>query len=360
MNVLLTGATGFLGSEIARRLVAAGHDVRVLVRKTSKLDGIAGLPIERAEGDILDRASVERALAGRDAVIHTAANVSFRPRDRESIYRANVEGTRTVLEAALAAKVKRAVYTSSIAAIGAVAEPRLLDESAPWDLDKTGSHYVISKRRAEEVALEIHRRGLPVVILNPGSILGPGDLQVGSTRLLIEMLRGRAPFFVAGGTSFCDVREVAAAHVRALEDGVPGERYILAGPNFTYAELFEIAARLAGARGPSRIPYALAWLVAAGSEALARVRPHGLEEMSLPLIRMARLYGYTDVRKAQKALGYIVRPVEETVRDTIADHARRGVLEPKTPELRALAEAAAPAPARAPEAAILAECASTT
>ena len=336
MKVLLTGATGFLGSEIARQLVAAGHDVRVTVRKTSKLDGLAGLAVEKVEADINDREAILRALDGCEAVIHTAANVSMRKRDTASIFKSNVEGAKTVLGAALEKGVKRAVYTSSIAAIGATAEPVLQDEGSPWDCGWTGQQYTIAKKRAEEAVEELARKGLPVVIVNPGTILGPGDVYQSSTRLLREFVSGRVKYVTSGGTSFCDVREVAAAHVAALTRGKVGERYILGGQNFSYLECFETTASLAGLEKPGRVPYPIAWLVGFVSEALSRVVEHSFEDANLAVIRFGTLYGYCDVRKAQKELGYTVRPFEETVRDTLIDHVRRGIVAASTPELVAL------------------------
>lgn len=348
MKVMLTGATGFLGSEIARQLVAAGHRLRVLVRKTSKLDGLRGLDIEKVEGDILDRDSVLGALDGCEAVIHTAAAVAFRRRDRETLYRSNVEGTKTVLGAALEKKVKRAVYTSSIAAVGATVEPRLLDETSTWDLEAYELHYVTAKKRAEEEALELARKGLPLVVLNPGSILGPGDLYLSSTKLIHEWAKGRMRVHTGGGASFCDVREVARAHVDALERGRVGERYILAGLNKSYGELYQLASRIAGLEATRRAPYAIAWVAARISELVARVRPHSFEELNVPIVRFGQLFSYMDASKARNELGYTVRPFEETLRDTIADHVRRGLYPASTPELRALEGAAAPAPAAAP------------
>lgn len=350
MNVLLTGATGFLGSEIARRLVAAGHNVRVLVRKTSRLDGLAGLPVEKAEGDILDKASILRALDGIDGVIHTAASVSFRRRDKDLVFRANVEGTRNVLGAALEKGVKRAVHTSSIAAVGTSDEPTLLDESSKWDIEWFESDYMTSKRQAEDVALGFAKQGLSVVVVNPGSILGPGDVYISSTKLVREFLEGRLPVYIQGGSSFCDVREVAKAHVAALERGRAGERYILAGQNFTYGEFYEIVSRQAGVRMPRRISKALAYTVAFLSEMAAKLFTHSLEEMNRPVVRVGTRFNYMDVRKAQKELGYVVPPIEETIRDTISDHLRRGLIAARTPELQKLKEAASvPVPVPEPE-----------
>jgi len=336
MKVLLTGATGFVGSEIARELVRQGHELRVLVRKTSKLDGLAGLSYERVEGDILDRASLDRALEGMDALIHTAANVSARLRDAALIDRVNVEGTRTVLDAAAARPGLRVVYTSSIAAVGATEAPKLQDESAPWR-SGDGYQYIDAKRRAEEFVLEHAKRGLDVVVLNPGFVLGPGDVYLGSTRLVLEFLKGRLGWITDGGISFCDVRDVAKAHVAALTRGERGERYIVASKNQTLHEALAIVGRLSGKRPARRAPYALVWLAALLSEAVALVKEHPFEEFNRPVVRYSRLYNWTDSSKAARELGYATRSLEESLRDTIRDFLARGLIAASTPELQALA-----------------------
>lgn len=348
MKVLLTGATGFVGSEIARELVRNGHEVRVLVRKTSKLDGLKGVPHERFEGDILDRASLDRALDGMEALIHTAANVSARRRDAALIDRVNVEGTRTVLDAAAAKPGLRVVYTSSIAAVGATEKPTLQNEESPWR-SGDGYQYIDAKRRAEEFVLEHAKRGMNVVILNPGMVLGPGDVYLGSTRLVLEYLKGRLGWITDGGISFCDVRDVAKAHVAALTKGRAGERYIVASMNHTLHEALATTARLTGKKPAKRAPFGLVWFVALLSEAFSLVREHPFEEFNRPVIRYSRLFNYVDSSKASRELGYAARSFEESVRDTVKDFLARGLIVADTPELQALAAepiAAEPAAAR--------------
>ncbi|MEZ0229118.1 MAG: NAD-dependent epimerase/dehydratase family protein [Planctomycetota bacterium] len=342
MKVLVTGATGFVGSEIARELVRQGHQVRVLVRKTSKLDGLKDVPHERVEGDILDRASLDRALEGMEALIHAAANVSARIRDAALIDRVNVEGTRTVLDAAAARPGLRVVYTSSVATIGATETPSLQTESSPWR-SGDGYQYIDAKRRAEEFVLQHAQRGLDVVILNPGMVLGPGDIYLGSTRVVLEFLKGRLGWITDGGISFCDVRDVAKAHVAALTKGKRGERYIVASMNQTLYDALATIARLSGKRPARRAPWALVWLAASFSELLSVFREHSLEELNRPVARYSRLFNWTDSAKASRELGYSIRPFEDSVRDTIQDFLARGLIEADTPELRALAERAAPA-----------------
>ena len=337
MKVLLTGATGFLGSEIARELVRQGHSLRVLARATSKLDGLTGVTHERLVGDLLDAPSVERALDGMEAVIHAAGSTSTRQRDRAMLTRVNVDGTRNLLEAAARRPGLRVVHTSTVGAVGAAARPVLLDERAGWNLGNLGYHYLDSKRQGEELALARAREGMNLVVLNPGMILGPGDVYLTSTRYVLEYLRGKNRFAVRGGLSFCDVRDVARAHVAALTQGRAGERYILAGQNLTHREALVALHRLTGLHRPIRIPGAMIMLVAAVSQALARVRPHGLEDLTLGVARVARKYLFVDVSKARRELGYVVRPFDETLRDTLRDLVERGLFPARTQALAALA-----------------------
>lgn len=225
MKVLITGATGFVGSWVARELLSKGHEVRALVRKTSSLANLEALPIERAEGDVLDRASVKAALAGRDAVVHTAGVAHFLPGDEERMYAVNHGAVETVLGASLEAGVARAVLTSSVAVMGGSLAPRVADETTPSNVDALGIDYFISKARGERAALDLARRGLAVAIVRPVVVLGPGDIYRSSATTFLAIARRQLPVYVAGGASFCDVRDVAAAHVAALERGRAGEAY---------------------------------------------------------------------------------------------------------------------------------------
>jgi dihydroflavonol-4-reductase len=337
MKVLLTGATGFLGSEIARELVRQGHTLRVLVRPTSRLDGLAGLVYEKSVGDVLDGASVERALGGASALIHAAGNTGSRPRDKAAVMKTNVEGTRIVLDAAARRPDLRVVHTSSVVTIGATDKPRVLDEHATWNVANTGYHYVDSKKAAEEIALDHARAGMNLVVLNPGMILGPGDVYITSTRYVLEYLRGRNRFAPRGGLTWGDVREIARAHVTALTKGRVGERYILAGQNHSHAEVMATLYRVTGLYRPVPVPQLVLWVAALLSEAAAKVRPHGLEELNRGFVRWAKKWNYMDAGKAQRELDYVIRPFDETVRDTVRDFMRRGLVKAKTPALAGLA-----------------------
>ena len=337
MRVLLTGATGFLGSEIARELSRQGHQVRVLARATSSLAGLEGVEHERVIGDLLDPASIDRALEGVEAVIHTAGATSVRQRDTRMLYRVNVEGTRNLLEAAEKRTGLRVVHTSTVGAVGATERPETLDETATWNLGGLGYDYLDSKRQGEELALARARQGMDLVVLNPGMIFGPGDVYMTSTKYVLEYLRGRNRFAPRGGLSFCDVRDVARAHVAALTRGRAGERFILAGQNVTHREALATLHRLTGLYRPIPMPGAILWLAGALSQAVAKLVPHGLEDLTLGVVRVARKFLYFDVSRARSELGYEVRPFEETLRDTLRDLIDRGLHPARTPALAALA-----------------------
>ncbi|MFN7134495.1 MAG: NAD-dependent epimerase/dehydratase family protein, partial [Myxococcales bacterium] len=254
MKVLLTGGTGFLGSHVARQLIAAGHRVRGLVRQPRYEGVLKQLDVELAVGDVLDPDSLARAAAGVDAVVHAAGNVGARLRDREQLYRVNVEGTQNVLAAARRAGVRRFVHTSSVVAVGTRTTPERMDEDTAFNAGGTGYHYVDSKRQGEELALQAAQDGFEVVVLNPGTMMGPGDVHLTSTRFVLEYVRGRFRRYPGGGMPYCDIRDVAEAHVAALTRGEPGRRYILAGHDRSFRELLEALHALTGLGEPKPLP----------------------------------------------------------------------------------------------------------
>ncbi len=335
MRVLVTGATGFLGVAVCRELLGRGHAVRALVRSASGLAGLEGLEVEVARGDVLDPASVRAALAGRDAVVHAAGLPRIGGDDRET-FAVNVRGAEVVLGAALEARVARAVLTSSVAAIGGSRTPVLLDETTPSNAEALGIGYFVSKLRGERAGLALAARGLPLVVLRPSVVFGPGDTHRSSAELAASIARRRLPGWVEGGSSFCDVRDVARAHVEALERGRAGEVYVLGGHNLRVSELVRRVAAIAGVPPPPRIPYPVAWAAAALQEAAARVRG-GRPATTRDLVRSARLFTFVSSAKAERELGYAIRPFDEMVRDTLRFAIRSGRLRPESPELRALA-----------------------
>jgi dihydroflavonol-4-reductase len=322
VKVLVTGASGFLGSWVTRAFLRAGHAVRALARRTSRLEALAGLPVELREGDVLDRRSVERAVKGVDAVVHVVGLVALRRRDAD-LLRVNVEGTRHVLEAA-AARGVRALHTSTIGAVGLTDEPVVLDESARLTTARATQYpYAASKLAAERIAFGLAREGADVVVLNPGLLLGPGDVRLSSTRFVHHYLRREAPFCPAGGTSLGDVRRVADVYPTALRAGRRGERYILAGINRTYREIFDELARASGRPRPLPLPTLVARWWAFASDAAALLTAHPFDEFSLGTVAYCTRFNYCDSSKAAAAFGYEPGDLEPLIRDTVADHLGR-------------------------------------
>jgi dihydroflavonol-4-reductase len=335
MKVLVTGGTGFVGSWVARELASRGHALRLLVRPRSCLDNIRDIPGERIVGDITAAASVDRAIAGCEAVIHAAAVARLRAGDRDNLLAVNEGGTQNVLGAALRAGVRRAVFVASAGALGGTWEPLAVDERWRGSAEKVRVDYFVSKHRAEQVALELGRAGLPLVILRPGVTLGPGDVYHSSAGTVLMLARGKLPAYVRGGGSYCDVRDVAHAHAEALEHGRSGESYLLGGYNLELGELARMVSRLSGVPMPLRVPYPLMLTVAGLRELGARVRGQRCP-VSRQLVRGARRYTFLDSRKANMEFGYATRPLAVTVRDTLRWFLEHGDLEASTPELRAL------------------------
>jgi len=334
MRVLVTGATGLVGSAVAKELLARGHAVRVLVRATSKLTNVEGTGAELARGDVLDAASVRAALAGCDAVVHAAgiARIGGPPAELHSV---NVEGVEIVLGVALEARVTRAVLTSSAAVLGGTKRPAVADESTPGNAEALGIPYFTSKLLGERAALALAKRGLPVVVVRPSFVLGPGDLLGSSASIVVALARRRVPGWVDGGASFCDVRDVAKGHVEALLRGRVGEAYVLGGHNLEMREMILRTCALAGVRPPPRVPLALALATAAAQEALAKLRG-GRAATTRDLVRSASLYTFVSSAKAERELGYSIRPFDEMLRETLRFAIAVGRLRPETPELQAI------------------------
>ncbi|HEX9241694.1 MAG TPA: NAD-dependent epimerase/dehydratase family protein [Anaeromyxobacter sp.] len=335
MKVLVTGATGLIGKAVARELVARGHAVRALLRPASDPAALSGLSVELVRGDVLDAASVRAALAGQEALVHVAGipRVGDEP---GPIHEVNVRGTELVLAAAREAGLRRVLHTSSISAAGGTRRPEVQDETVPGNAEALGIPYFLSKREGERIALAEAARGLPVVVLRPGVVLGPGDTHRSSASLVVAIAKRRLPAVLAGGTSFCDVRDVAAGFAAALERGRPGEVYALAGHNLSLAEFAARTAALCGVRAPVRVPYPAAWALAAFTEAVAVLRGRRAPT-NRDLARAGSLFTYASSEKAVRELGYAVRPLEEMIRDTLVDALAAGRLRAETAELRALA-----------------------
>lgn len=345
MRVLVTGATGFLGGWAARELAERGHSLRVLVRRGSRLEALQGVPAERVEGDVTDIRAVSEAVEGCDAVLHAAGIARLRAGHRRPLMAVNRDGTIHVLGAALRAGVKRAVHLSSVGAMGGTLEPVAADESWEGTAETSGVDYFLSKLEGERAAAAVGRLGLPLVILRPGVVLGPGDVYHSSTGSVLRMARGTMPVCFRGGASYCDVRDVARAQADALERGRPGELYHLGGHNLEMAELARRVWRITGVPVPPKVPYPLMVAAAGLREAWGMVdgRP---PPVTRQLLSGARRYTFMSSEKARRELGYRMRPLEETLRDTIGWFLAHGDLEPTTGKLRALAASWAPERAR--------------
>jgi dihydroflavonol-4-reductase len=251
MRALVTGGTGFVGSHVARALVAAGHTPRVLHRPTSKLDALEGLNYESALGDILDETALQTACEGCDWVFHVAAVAEYWRADKASMFEANVEGTRRVLRAAKAAGVKRVVFTSSAAAVGQRADGRPADETTPFNLPPDKFPYGYSKVLAEEVVQEAVAAGQDVVIVNPVIVMGPGDLNMISGSYIVQVKRlGPLVPVTSGGISVIDVRDVARMHLAAAQRGRTGERYLLMAANYSHRDWLGMIADVVGVPRP--------------------------------------------------------------------------------------------------------------
>ena len=316
--ILVTGASGFIGGHVARLLSERGERIRVLVRLSSDLRSIADLDVERVTGDLRDPESLRRAVAGCGLVYHVAADYRLWARDPAELYRANVDGTGNLLEAARREGVKRVVYTSTVGCIGVRGDGTPGDENAPVSLEEMSGAYKRSKFLAEQVALEYARGGLPVVVVNPTAPVGDRDVKPTPTgRIIVDFMKGRMPAYVDTGLNLVDVRDVAQGHLAVAERGRSGERYILGARNMTLREIVEELGRLGGRPAPKlRIPYAVAWTYAAAGTTLANWT--GREPRApLDAVRMSRKKMFVRIDKAERELGFAPGPVEEALRRAI-------------------------------------------
>ncbi|HZZ25842.1 MAG TPA: hopanoid-associated sugar epimerase [Roseiarcus sp.] len=317
-TVLVTGASGFLGSAIAVALRARGHDVRALVRPSSPRTNL-NRGDTFCEGDLRDRTSLAAALKGARYLFHAAADYRLWARNPEEIHRNNLEGTRLIMEEALSAGVERIVYTSSVATLKNTDGAASTEDNRLADGEGIGA-YKRSKVAAERlVEAMIQRDGLPAVIVNPSTPIGPRDVRPTPTgRIIVEAASGRMPAFVDTGLNLAHVDDVAAGHIAALERGRIGERYILGGDNVFLGDMLADIARLVGRRAPTlKLPRKMLYPLAYGAELVARLR--GVEPfITSDGLRMARHHMFFDDSKARRELGYVSRPYVEGLADAIA------------------------------------------
>jgi dihydroflavonol-4-reductase len=327
MRALVTGATGFVGAAVARALLREGWQVRVFARPGSDRSNLAALPVEVAEGDLAKPAGLTEALADCTALFHVAADYRLGARDYAQLYRTNVEGTRHILAAAHAARVERIVYTSSVATVGIPVDGSPGTETTPVRLEAMIGHYKRSKFLAEEVAREAARAGSRVVIVNPSTPVGPGDVKPTPTgRIVLDAAAGRMPAYVDTGLNIVHVDDVAAGHLLAYHHGRIGERYILGGEDMSLKQILAQIATLVARPAPRvRLPYAAVLPLAYVAEAYAMISGHP-GRLTLEGLRMSRKRMFFSSDKAVHELGYRWRPPIEAFADAIAWFKERGLL----------------------------------
>jgi len=326
LKAFITGATGFLGSHVARVLADQGAELRLLVRPTSNLKNLEGLKAENATGDLRDAASLEKAMSGCDTVFHVAADYRLWVRDPEEMYRSNVEGTRAILEAARKNGVRRVVYTSSVATMGFTSKGRSpgqvgqpADEDSPVSLADMIGPYKRSKFMAEQVALEAGRSGMHVVTVNPTTPVGEQDVKPTPTgRIVVDFLKRKFPAYVETGLNLVDVRECALGHVAALEKGKSGERYILGGENLTLKQLLDTLGKISGLPSPTvKLPYFFALAAGVVDENITG-RLLGREpRATVDAVRMGKKKMFASSGKAERELGWKIVPVESALRRAV-------------------------------------------
>jgi dihydroflavonol-4-reductase len=327
MRALVTGVTGFVGAAVARALIAHGWQVRGLVRSGARELNLRALELEVARGELADRASLESALVGCDALFHVAADYRLWAPDAREMYRTNVDGTRSILEAARAAGVRRIVHTSSVATVGLPADGSQGEEGTPVTLADMIGHYKRSKFLAEQLVRDWVQPGEQVVIVNPSTPVGPGDVKPTPTgQIIVDAARGRTPAYVDTGLNIAHVDDVAEGHRLALEHGKSGERYILGGEDLPLRDILRIIAELVGRRPPRvRLPHAAVLPVAYLAEGFARLTG-GTTRITVDGVRMARKRMFFSSARAARELGYRSRPARAALADAVRWFAENGYL----------------------------------
>jgi dihydroflavonol-4-reductase len=319
MKAFVTGATGFVGSHVARVLAEQGANLRLLVRPGSDTRNLDGLKAERVIGDLREPESLEKAMSGCDVVFHVAADYRLWVRDPGQMYKANVEGTRAILNAARKNGVRRVVYTSSVATMGFTSNGHPADETSPVSLDNMIGPYKRSKFMAEQLALETGRSGTDVVVVNPTTPIGERDIKPTPTgRIVVDFLKKKFPAYVDTGLNLVDVQECARGHVAALEKGRSGERYILGGENLTLKQILDKLAAITGLPSPKvKVPYVMALATGVVDE-LVTGRIRGREpRVTIDAVRMGRKKMFVTSAKAERELGWKPVPVDGALRRAV-------------------------------------------
>jgi dihydroflavonol-4-reductase len=330
MKAFITGATGFVGSHVARFLAEQGADLRLLVRSSSRADNIAGLKADRVLGDLRQPDSLKKAMEGCEFVFHVAADYRLWVRDPQEMYRANVEGTQAIIRAAQESGVRRVIYTSSVATMGFTQSGHIADENSPVTLEDMVGHYKRSKFMAEQIALEAGRSGANVVVVNPTTPIGEQDIKPTPTgTIIVDFLKRKFPAYVDTGLNLADVTEVARGHLLAMERAVPGERYILGGENLTLKQILDKLAALTGLPSPSmKVPHAVALGFAVFDQFFTGVIRGKEPRATVDAVRMGRKKMFASSAKAERELGYKVVPVESAIGRAVNWFQAHGYVEP--------------------------------
>jgi len=315
MTTLVTGATGFLGSALARELLKDGRTLKLLVRKNSDTRNIDDLDCEVAYGDLQDRDSLKSALTGCQTLYHTAAYYSLWSRDKKLIYDINVQGTRNILESALEMGIKKVVYTSTVGCIGLSEDGSPANENQPMNPATLCNDYKLSKYEAEQVAHELFGRGLPVVIVNPSTPVGPRDIKPTPTgKIILDFLNRKMPAYIDTGLNLIDVADCARGHILAEEKGRLGERYILGNKNMSLKEILLALETLTGLKAPRiKMPYWVAYAAGLACEWASDNITHQPPSVPLAGVKMAKYFMYFDPSKAIRELGLPQNPVENAL-----------------------------------------------
>jgi len=319
VKAFITGATGFLGTHVARVLAEQGAGLRLLVRPTSNLKNLEGLHAETAMGDLRDAASLEKAMSGCEVVFHVAADYRLWVQDPAEMYRSNVEGTRAILEAARKNGIRCVVYTSSVATIGFTGNGHPADEDSPVALADMIGHYKRSKFMAEQLALEAGRADMRVVTVNPTTPVGEQDIKPTPTgRIVVDFLKGKFPAYVETGLNLVDVRECALGHVEALEKGKSGERYILGGENLTLKQILDKLGAISGLPSPKvKLPYFVAYAAGLVDQTVSGRLLDREPRATVETVRMGKKKMWASSRKAERELGWKVLPADNALRRAV-------------------------------------------
>ena len=319
MRCFVTGATGFLGSHVARLLLAQGAELRLLVRAGSRLENVADLPAERVVGDLRDLESLKRGMAGCEAAFHVAADYRLWAVNGKELYDSNVDGTRNILQAARESGVGRVVYTSSVATMGFGNNGKVTDENTPVALGDMIGDYKRSKFLAEQLVIAAARGGQDVVVVNPTTPIGERDIKPTPTgRIVVDVLNRKCPAYVDTGLNLVDVRDCAAGHLVAMEKALPGERYILGGENLTLKQILDKLAAITGLPSPNiRLPYAVAYATGVVDTLITGAIRKREPRVTLDSVKMGRKKMFVTSAKAERDLGWNAGPVDGALRRAV-------------------------------------------